>query len=1158
MMNKSSLFLTALIAMLFAQVSFASPVSQNPPLEQVKLQLKFFHQFQFAGYYAAKAQGYYAQEGLDVEINQRQLGQDYVKEVLAGKIDFAIGDSGIVAQYARGDSLVALAAIFQHDALVLFSKQSSGIISPYEMRGKRVMYDVVGENNAPVRSLLADIGLDENHYSAVAETFDIEDLVQDRVDVMSGYLTDKPLDFQQRNIKVNIINPQNYGIDFYGDLLFTSRQELIQHPGRAERFRRASIKGWQYALDHPEEIIQLISSQYHSQRSVEQLRYEAIETRKLIMPEQIPIGQIETKRLKRVAETYANLKLAPRVSEEQLQGFVFNSKSDLNLSIEERNWLNQHPLIKVGIDRNFPPYGWINQQENYVGMAAEQLQWVQKKLGVRFEFVKDLSGAQILNRAQRGELDMLAAAVKTPSTQQYLDFIAPYANTSDIVIGNDKIGYIAALRQLAGHKVAVVKGYFNQELLAREYPDIEVVASDDVAEALKLVAKTQVDAYIGDAVSASYIIREQGLINLRFVGQTGYQSEISFAVSNQQPELLAILQKALNSIPENKRDEINHRWLSIIANPGVSPELLTKYAQAACLILVLFAYWVYRLRREIKARRLSEAELVMLYNNMSLGFALYHTVRNSKGKIFDARYVTVNPVFSNIVGMNAESYLGKLASDTRIPCLSFLIKHLAEVDSGSQSTHLETQCAVTGRWLEAYSYQVAPQRFVLLLQDITQRKQNELALKSSEEKLRLSQQYGGISTWAFDMVNNRRIWSEILANGLGVPKTENPKWAHFLASVCKEDRPLVIDALRRHIKNGEKFDVEYRINVASRRCWMRSVGQVERDEHGKPTRMLGIVQDISQRKSAEEKLKLSARVFSDAHEGIMITDANAQILDVNQAFSDLTGYCLDDLIGANPRLLKSGKQDEKYYLDMWGKLVSEGHWQGEIWNRHKNGGIYAQLLTISALRDENGVVMNYIGLFSDITESKMYQQKLEYLAHYDPLTNLPNRSLFADRFLQAIAHSKRFGCLLAVCYLDLDGFKPVNDQFGHDVGDELLVEVAKRIKANLRECDTVSRLGGDEFALLLQDLNSIKQCEETLKRIHLTLAEPFILHDQPIWISASAGITLYPLDGAEPDILLRHADQAMYQAKRSGRNCYRIYQELIDLELLQADTVEES
>ncbi|HIE57581.1 MAG TPA: diguanylate cyclase, partial [Anaerolineales bacterium] len=215
------------------------------------------------------------------------------------------------------------------------------------------------------------------------------------------------------------------------------------------------------------------------------------------------------------------------------------------------------------------------------------------------------------------------------------------------------------------------------------------------------------------------------------------------------------------------------------------------------------------------------------------------------------------------------------------------------------------------------------------------------------------------------------------------------------------------------------------------------------------------------------------QVFKAAHEGIVITDMAGVIVDVNPAFFDITGYRREESIGQNPRILSSGKHSPEFFSEMWNTLVDQGFWKGELWNRKKGGELYAELLTISAIVSEDGKTQNYIGLFSDITKSKEQQKSLELMAHYDELTGLPNRSLFADRYKQAIAHSKRTETLLAVCFLDLDEFKPVNDNYGHLVGDQLLIEVAERIKSQLRAEDTVSRMGGDEFALLLGDISTI-------------------------------------------------------------------------------------
>jgi len=296
-----------------------------------------------------------------------------------------------------------------------------------------------------------------------------------------------------------------------------------------------------------------------------------------------------------------------------------------------------------------------------------------------------------------------------------------------------------------------------------------------------------------------------------------------------------------------------------------------------------------------------------------------------------------------------------------------------------------------------------------------------------------------------------------------------------------------------------------------------------------------------ERQSSEKSLDIFARIFKDSHEGIAITTPEGIIVDANPAFCRITGYSLEDVVGQNPRILSSGKQGPQFYTEMWQALTKDGHWQGEIWNRKKSGQLCAELLTISALKDKNDETVNFVGIFSDITHSKEQQQKLEQMAHYDVLTKLPNRALFYDRFVQAVAHSKRTQTLLAICFLDLDDFKPVNDTYGHNVGDLLLIEVSERIKNNIRIEDTVSRQGGDEFTLLLSDFNQSHECEILLQRIIKALSQPYIIEDQHINISASIGTTIYPLDDSDIDTLIRHADQAMYHSKLAGKNRYHLF-----------------
>ncbi|MEY8203499.1 MAG: EAL domain-containing protein [Bermanella sp.] len=289
------------------------------------------------------------------------------------------------------------------------------------------------------------------------------------------------------------------------------------------------------------------------------------------------------------------------------------------------------------------------------------------------------------------------------------------------------------------------------------------------------------------------------------------------------------------------------------------------------------------------------------------------------------------------------------------------------------------------------------------------------------------------------------------------------------------------------------------------------------------------------------ELKFSARVFSNTHEGIMITESDGRIIEVNPAFSAITGYSSAEVIGQTPRIFRSGKHEQSFYADMWQSLTERGHWHGEVWNRNKSGELFAELLDISALKDTNGNTVNYVAIFSDITHSKEQQAEMKLMAHYDALTKLPNRVLFYDRFLQAVAHSKRSKSSLAICFLDLDDFKRVNDSYGHHVGDRLLVAVAERIAGNLREEDTISRQGGDEFTLLLGDIEHVHQAESLLSRILEALVQPYEVDGHSMVISASLGATLYPADDGDIDTLIRHADKAMYQAKLAGKNGCQLF-----------------
>ena len=315
---------------------------------------------------------------------------------------------------------------------------------------------------------------------------------------------------------------------------------------------------------------------------------------------------------------------------------------------------------------------------------------------------------------------------------------------------------------------------------------------------------------------------------------------------------------------------------------------------------------------------------------------------------------------------------------------------------------------------------------------------------------------------------------------------------------------------------------------------------------GKPAIQVAI-RDITARKLAEQKLTLAASVFTHAREGIMITAVDGTILDVNEAFSRITLYSRDEVLGRNPRLLNSGRHDADFYAAMWAALAEPGHWYGEVWNRRRDGQLYAAMQTISAVRDAAGRTLQYVGLFSDITPLKEQQRQLEHVAHFDALTNLPNRVLLADRLHQAMVQAQRREQPLAVVFLDLDGFKSVNDRHGHGAGDQLLIAVGARMKQALREGDTLARLGGDEFVAVLLDLADVAAGLPLLTRLLAAAAQPVEFGGVMLKVSASLGVTFFPqAEEIDADQLLRQADQAMYQAKLAGKNRYHLFDSELD------------
>jgi diguanylate cyclase (GGDEF)-like protein/PAS domain S-box-containing protein len=520
----------------------------------------------------------------------------------------------------------------------------------------------------------------------------------------------------------------------------------------------------------------------------------------------------------------------------------------------------------------------------------------------------------------------------------------------------------------------------------------------------------------------------------------------------------------------------------------------------------------------------------------------------------DARgtYTYVSPKISDLLGFTPEEVIGRTPFDLMPPGEAERVRSLfdALAASGKAAYGIENvNRHKDGRLvvLETNAVPVFDAAGVLvgyrgMDRDITGRRQAEGALRQSQKNLAEAQRIASLGSWEWDIAGGELRWSDEFYHIFGLPlEGFGATYAAFLEAVHPDDRARVEHAVNAALA-GWPYDIEHRIvrPDGSERV-LHERGEVSFDADRRPVRMVGTGQDITERKAAELRLRQAAKVFENTSEGVMITGPDKRIVAVNLAFSRITGYSEDEVRGREPNLLRSGRHDEAFYRAMWSAITGTERWQGEIWNRRKDGGEYPEWLNISVVRDDAGAIINYIGVFSDISSIKQAQDKLEYTAHHDALTGLPNRLLFRDRMEQALAVSRRSHEGVALLFIDLDRFKLINDTLGHEAGDLLLQAVAQRLTACMREEDTVARMGGDEFVVIQKGVARPEDAVLLAARMLAAVSRPLTIAGHEIVVSLSVGISLYPQDGDNASTLLKHADAAMYRAKEKGRNGYQYY-----------------
>ncbi len=434
--------------------------------------------------------------------------------------------------------------------------------------------------------------------------------------------------------------------------------------------------------------------------------------------------------------------------------------------------------------------------------------------------------------------------------------------------------------------------------------------------------------------------------------------------------------------------------------------------------------------------------------------------------------------------------------------------------------------------------------FASALRDITERKQAESKLRISEERFRRMANSAPVMIWITDADGKPTFINQSWLDFTGLNFEQATSHENWINTIHPDDRKTAFQAYYQGTDSHTSITTEYRLrNAKGESRWVLDKGEALYDEGGKFTGYIGSAIDITERKQTELDEHIAAIAFG-SQEAIVITNAKGIILRVNKAFSETTGYCEEEAVGQKISILKSGRHDTAFYEAMWESILSDGRWQGEVWDRRKNGEVYPKWLSITAVKGSDDKVTHYVATHTDITERKAAEEQIKQLAFYDPLTQLPNRRLFQERLKHGIDVERRDGKKLGLLMLDLDRFKAVNDSLGHLAGDELLQQVANRITARLRDVDLVARLGGDEFVVLLEDITHSEDAARISEEIIKELTKPFTLpQGDNVQIGGSIGISLYPEHGEDPDLLMDHADAALYQAKDAGRGCFAYFSE---------------
>ncbi len=574
-------------------------------LQSVSLQLKWKHDFQFAGFYIAREKGFYRDAGLDVEIREIQADTDVVNEVQSGRANYGISDSALVLDKMAGKPVVALAAILQHSPLALMTLASSGIDHPSTLAGRKVMM-FANKKTASLTAMLSANGVDLKQIKLVPHSFDLNDLIDGKVDAYEAYTTNQPFLLQQRGIQYNLLKPQDYGFDFYGDLLFTSASELARHAERTRAFYKASLKGWRYAFAHVDETIRLIEARYNSQHlSLRHLRYEAKTTQQLSGLDEGIFSQISQQKIAAIANVFRVLQL--HNGPYDLNDFIYK-EGQAYLSMAQKKFLQTHEIDVITTD-SWPPFNLRNTPQSLSGIAIDYWNLIRHKTGIRSHTRVAHRWLDVIDGIKNKTADITLSTGMTQSRKAFALFSKPYVSFPIAFATTNDKGFIADIASLGQQTIAVGKGYSTYHLLQQKYPDLHLMPVSNTSTALRLVSEGKVYAAADILPVLAYKIGEKGYSNLKISGATPFKFDVRFMVRKDYPVLVEIINEAIDTISPGERQTIFNKWVAVKFENSRDYGLMWKIVAALSFVMLLLYAWNRTLKREIQRRKQAESQL---------------------------------------------------------------------------------------------------------------------------------------------------------------------------------------------------------------------------------------------------------------------------------------------------------------------------------------------------------------------------------------------------------------------------------------------------------------------------------------------------------------------------------------------------------------------